>query len=120
MFYPYCGKVAVVIAILPLLTVRAFVPVHEPTPIESALRASRREFGAALVGECIALSSGPAFAIVDSSASASGLSQSLMASELPQSGASDLPYGLLESRLSSNVLEPPPFGMEGTDIFYPS
>jgi hypothetical protein len=28
--------------------------------------------------------------------------------------------GLLESRVESNALDPPSYGMEGTDIFYPS
>lgn len=27
--------------------------------------------------------------------------------------------GLLESRVVSNVLSPPPYGMEGSDVFYP-
>lgn len=31
-----------------------------------------------------------------------------------------LPVGLLESRVESNVLAPPPYGMERNDIFYPA
>lgn len=31
-----------------------------------------------------------------------------------------LENGLLESRVLENVLSPPPYGMEGTDVFYPS
>ena len=31
-----------------------------------------------------------------------------------------LPAGLLESRVLDNVLSPPPYGMEGTDVFYPA
>lgn len=31
-----------------------------------------------------------------------------------------LPNGLLEARVTENVLSPPPYGMEGTDVFYPS
>lgn len=38
----------------------------------------------------------------------------------PQADSSKLETGLLESRVLSNVLNPPPYGMEGTDIFYPS
>lgn len=36
---------------------------------------------------------------------------------LPSSAT--LENGLLESRVLSNVLFPPPYGMEGSDIFYP-
>ena len=36
---------------------------------------------------------------------------------LPESAT--LEPGLLESRVLGNVLAPPPFGMEGPDIFYP-
>mmetsp|Transcript_8227 Transcript_8227/g.22827 ORF Transcript_8227/g.22827 Transcript_8227/m.22827 type:complete len:266 (-) Transcript_8227:1784-2581(-) len=43
---------------------------------------------------------------------------------LSGSGAVDesifLEAGLLETRVSENVLSPPPFGMEGPDVFYPS
>jgi hypothetical protein len=38
----------------------------------------------------------------------------------PQAASSALENGLLESRVLSNVLNPPPYGMEGTDVFYPS
>ncbi|KAG7355181.1 hypothetical protein IV203_004537 [Nitzschia inconspicua] len=48
-------------------------------------------------------------------------------SSVPANAAAVLPsesvkldVGLLESRVDSNVLNPPPYGMEGTDIFYPS
>lgn len=34
--------------------------------------------------------------------------------------ATDLPAGLLDSRITETVLSPPPYGMEGTDVFYPS
>jgi hypothetical protein len=37
-----------------------------------------------------------------------------------QAESAQLETGLLESRVQSNVLNPPPYGMEGTDIFYPS
>ena len=53
----------------------------------------------------------------------------MMASQLlymPKAGALDivpqsasLPNGLLDSRVEGNVLAPPPYGMEGPDIFYP-
>ena len=36
---------------------------------------------------------------------------------LPESAT--LEPGMLESRVISNVLAPPPYGMEGPDIFYP-
>lgn len=95
-----------IINFLSLLTARAFVsnPLLLSAPIQSDLGASRRTFfsGAVLVGEWIALSGEPAFAINE------------------QSSSSKLPTGLLESRLESNVLEPPPYGMESSDIFYPS
>lgn len=96
-----------IINFLSLLTVRAFIsnPLLLSAPIQSALGSSRRTFfsGVVVVGECIALSGGePAFAIND------------------QASSSKLPTGLLESRLESNVLEPPPYGMESSDIFYPS
>jgi hypothetical protein len=38
----------------------------------------------------------------------------------PQAASLELGNGLLESRVQSNVLNPPPYGMEGTDVFYPS
>jgi hypothetical protein len=38
----------------------------------------------------------------------------------PQAASLELENGLLESRVLSNVLNPPPYGMEGTDVFYPS
>ena len=52
----------------------------------------------------------------DSDDSTFGLSQLFN----PQAESSKLDTGLLESRVESNVLNPPPYGMEGTDIFYPS
>lgn len=33
--------------------------------------------------------------------------------------STSLPSGLLDSRVQGNVLAPPPYGMEGPDIFYP-
>mmetsp|Transcript_14360 Transcript_14360/g.21495 ORF Transcript_14360/g.21495 Transcript_14360/m.21495 type:complete len:411 (-) Transcript_14360:274-1506(-) len=44
---------------------------------------------------------------------------------LPKNAMYDSAYdmnsnGLLESRVTENVLSPPPYGMEGNDIFYPS
>jgi len=38
----------------------------------------------------------------------------------PSGAEETLENGLLESRVLENVLGPPPYGMEGTDIFYPS
>ena len=84
------------------------------TSIESALGASRRQFGV-VVGECLVLSTQPAFATAGTEESSN-----LQFPKLQLSAAQPLPDGLLESRLSSNVMEPPPFGMESTDIFYPS
>ena len=37
-----------------------------------------------------------------------------------QAESIDLAPGLLASRVIGNVLSPPPYGMEGPDIFYPS
>ena len=37
----------------------------------------------------------------------------------PSALAADDDTGLLESRVKGNALNPPPYGMEGTDIFYP-
>jgi hypothetical protein len=37
-----------------------------------------------------------------------------------QASSSELEPGLLQGRVEENVLSPPPYGMEGTDIFYPS
>ena len=71
---------------------------------------SRREI---LLGGAIA---SQALLVPQASAEDSVLSQ-LMA---PQAASSDLESGLLESRVLSNVLNPPPYGMEGTDVFYPS
>lgn len=38
----------------------------------------------------------------------------------PSHAAEILENGLLETRVLENVLSPPPYGMEGTDIYYPS
>ena len=38
----------------------------------------------------------------------------------PQATSAGLESGLLESRVLSNVLNPPPYGMEGPDVYYPS
>ena len=38
----------------------------------------------------------------------------------PQAESAGLESGLLESRVTSNVLNPPPYGMEGADVYYPS
>jgi hypothetical protein len=38
----------------------------------------------------------------------------------PQAQSRELENGLLESRVLSNVLNPPTYGMEGPDVFYPS
>jgi len=109
---------SLLIGLLPLVAVRAFVSLHEAVRTETALGVSRRQFGTLAIGECVALSSSSAFAANDPLAPSLELPQMLLASQ--QSESSNLPPGLLESRLSSNILEPPPFGMEGTDIFYPS
>lgn len=44
------------------------------------------------------------------------VSQLLFSSQAP---SATLESGMLESRVQSNVLLPPPYGMEGPDIFYP-
>jgi hypothetical protein len=36
-----------------------------------------------------------------------------------QADSAKLETGLLDSRLTSNVINPPTYGMEGTDVFYP-
>jgi hypothetical protein len=38
----------------------------------------------------------------------------------PQAGSTELETGLLESRVVENILNPPTYGMEGSDVFYPS
>eukprot|EP00536_Pseudo-nitzschia_multiseries_P006244 jgi/Psemu1/318858/estExt_fgenesh1_pm.C_1300016 len=114
------GLYSLLISLLPLIVVRGFVSFHETVRMELALGVSRREFGTLAIGECVALSSSSAFAASDPSEQIVDLPQLLLASQQFQSESSNLPPGLLESRISSNILEPPPFGMEGTDIFYPS
>lgn len=61
------------------------------------------------------------------------LSWGMMASAVGQAGVAnaadpffvqqaesvELQVGLLESRVTENVLSPPPYGMETTDVFYP-
>jgi hypothetical protein len=37
-----------------------------------------------------------------------------------QADSAKLETGLLDSRLTSNVINPPTYGMEGTDVFYPT
>lgn len=59
------------------------------------------------------------FSSVASAASCGLLLPDARALELAPASAS-LPAGLLESRVTGNVLAPPPYGMEGTDIFYPT
>ena len=41
-------------------------------------------------------------------------------SALISADSTELGVGLLESRVTENILSPPPYGMEGTDVFYPS
>ena len=38
----------------------------------------------------------------------------------PQAQSTKLEIGLLESRVVENILNPPTYGMEGSDVFYPS
>lgn len=109
-----CRLYPLFICLASILAARAFVLVDKLAPIDSALAASRREFGAVVIGEGLALTTAPAFAASDLGTS------SPMLPQLFEAESSNLPAGLLESRLSSNVMEPPPYGMEGTDIFYPS
>ena len=109
-----CRLYPLFISLTSILAARAFVFVDKLAPIDSALAASRREFGALVIGEGLALTSAPVFAASDL-----GTSNPLLP-QLFEAESSNLPAGLLESRLSSNVMEPPPYGMEGTDIFYPS
>jgi hypothetical protein len=40
-------------------------------------------------------------------------------SELTTAESVALETGLLDSRVTENLLSPPPFGMEGPDVFYP-
>lgn len=49
---------------------------------------------------------------------ASATDSFLMSTQKAES--SDLESGLLDGRVTENVLSPPPYGMEGSDIFYPS
>lgn len=52
-----------------------------------------------------------------------GLAQVANAAELPlasQAESVGMQSGLLESRVTENVLSPPPFGLEAPDILYPS
>jgi hypothetical protein len=72
---------------------------------------SRRDIlvGAALMSQLVTPKTSGA-------ADASVLSQIIA----PQAASAALENGLLESRVLSNVLNPPPYGMEGTDVFYPS
>ena len=113
-FLSGCRLYPLFIILVSILAARAFVYVDKMAPVDSALAVSRREFGALFVGEGLALTSAPAFASSDL-----GTSNPLLP-QLFEAESSNLPAGLLESRLSSNVMEPPPYGMEGTDIFYPS
>ena len=52
-----------------------------------------------------------------------GSSNSARAADLPlgvQAESLSLQSGLLESRVSENLLSPPPYGLEGPDVYYPS
>ena len=100
-----------------IVTTKAFTAILKYEPKDFALGVSRRQLGVVL-GECLVFSTRPVFAASDPGLSNLPLTNSLIGVAKPQS--SNFPDGLLESRLSSNVMEPPPFGMESTDIFYPS
>mmetsp|Transcript_28119 Transcript_28119/g.39550 ORF Transcript_28119/g.39550 Transcript_28119/m.39550 type:complete len:346 (-) Transcript_28119:67-1104(-) len=50
---------------------------------------------------------------------ANAAESSSVLSDLKQAGSSKLETGLLDSRVTENVKSPPPYGMEGSDIFYP-
>jgi hypothetical protein len=84
------------------------------------VEASRRSFIVSGGLSIITTSSASVVAIqparADSDDSTFGLSQLFN----PRAESSKLDTGLLESRVQSNVLNPPPYGMEGSDIFYPS
>ena len=43
-----------------------------------------------------------------------------MASQIQKAESTELDVGLLESRVTENVLSPPSYGMEAPDIFYPN
>lgn len=61
-----------------------------------------------------AASSLPALAVSDAT-----LALSDLISTQTQAESSQMQIGLLESRVTENVLSPPPYGMEGPDVFYP-
>lgn len=85
----------------------------------SAYDFSRRSFlaGGSVVaaGECFRANPSEALAADDSTMLTTPFSQLISQPE-----SLKLEAGLLESRVQSNVLNPPPYGMEGTDVFYPS
>jgi hypothetical protein len=77
--------------------------------INGPITANRRAFLSSIGW---AASSLPAFA-TDSSALSSLLSSQT------QAESSSMQTGLLESRVTENLLSPPSYGMEGPDVFYP-
>jgi len=60
------------------------------------------------------------FVMPSTSNAAGGVSEKTMFPDLTQARSAVLPSGLLESRVSGNVMSPPNYGMESPDVFYPS
>lgn len=75
-------------------------------------RCTRRSFGYGVVG------------LVGGSASVSSVAQAAEGrvpfTATAQADSLSLETGLLDSRVTENVLSPPPYDLEGSDVFYPS
>lgn len=82
---------------------------------------SRRKALSKVAASLLALSSIlPTSSIPTCWAAESSSPFSSLTSQLQQAESAELGAGLLEARVTENVLSPPPYGMEATDIFYPS
>jgi hypothetical protein len=78
------------------------LPVSPQVPLDWA---TRRDFGSIFAGLAL---------VAPNSVVAADVPPGLQAESL------SLPSGLLESRVTENLLSPPPYGMEAADVLYPS
>jgi hypothetical protein len=88
---------------------------EENPPVERKTKEfSRRQILAGALGAVASqIATSPVLAAADSGSIISNLIS-------PQAESTELETGLLESRVLENILNPPTYGMEGPDVFYPS
>lgn len=98
-------------------------PTHPPTPWGTTVQDPRRRrlmVGSSAVTGLWLTSMTTAFTNLPAHASTSAAQEQTPLPWQSRPDSADLPDGLLEARVTGNVLSPPPYGMEGDDIYYPT